>query len=239
MVEDFLLSDGEPVFEVRTLGIYELDVIERHRIGPFTYPVEQLGGAIKHVEWDIGQYERLGREPPEPPATPEHKIEEDTEDWYQLRDYKRYQAALYHRKQQAEAAAQFYEGVVTYILDNCVPKEALRRVVTDDDWEKVYMTALVPQLTMVLIVETLRLTYQAEFEDQEILDALANVGGGGGSYNPVRVWENQWANQMGLSDMELATVPLRERARRVSAMMLTAWMETLEIERVRKKMATD
>lgn len=232
------LSDGDDL-EVRTLGIFELDVIERQIIGPYTYPVELLGDVIKEKKWDIGQYERLGRDPPSKPETPEHLIEEGTEEWYQLRDWKRYGTALWHREQQAESAAKYYEDIVSYILQECVPREAIRRIVTQDDWRKVYVAALVPPLTMQLIIHTLRSTYQATFDDQEIFDALDAATGGSGSYNHVRLWENQWANKMGLSDMELAIIPVEERARRVCAMMLDNWFEFLELNKIRKKGVLD
>jgi hypothetical protein len=190
---------------------------------------------VKHAEWDLSKYEELGRDPPSKPEKPEHLIEEQTEDWYQLRDWKRYETALWHRKEQNEAAAQFAENVCGYILENCVPREALQRIVTEEDWEKVYVNALIPPLTMELIIMTLRDTYQASFDDKELFDAMDDAKGGSGKYNHIRLWENKWATEMNLSDLELALIPVEERARRVCAMMLNGWMEFLEMDKSRKK----
>ena len=228
------LSDGESL-EVRTLGIFELDVVERQHIGPYTYPIELLGDVVKYAEWDLSKYEELGRDPPSKPKKPEHLIEENTEEWYQLRDFTRYETALWHRQEQNEAAAEFAENVKEYILVNCVPQEDLNRIITEDDWEKVYIAALVPPLTMQLIIDTLRNTYKASFDNKDIFDAMDKAKGGSGEYNHIRLWENMWANEMKVSDLELAVIPVEERARRVCAMMLNNWLEFLEIDKSRKR----
>jgi hypothetical protein len=234
MMPEVILSDGEPLV-ARTVGIFELDVIERQFIGPFTYPIELLGGVVRYAEWDLDKYEEKGRDLPSLPKTPKHLIEEETEEWYQLRDYERLQAALYHRIQRLETAAQYYEDVLLYIFDNCMDRDDLRRIVTEDDWEKVYKVILVPQITMALIVSTLKNTFAAKFANEEIFEALDSATGGHGSYNALRKWENVWATQMGISDLELAVYPVEERARRVCAMMLDTWMEFLEVDRIRKR----
>jgi hypothetical protein len=233
---EVILSDGEPL-EVRTLGIFELDVVERQHLGPYTYPIELLGDVVKYAEWDLSKYEELGRELPSKPKKPEHLIEEDTEEWYQLRDWKRYETALWHRKEQNEAAAQFAESVCAYILENCIPREAWNRIVTEGDWEKIYIAALVPPLTMQMIIDTLRDTYNASFDNKEIFEAMDKAKGGSGEYNHIRLWENQWATEMKLSDLELAMIPVEERSRRICAMMLNNWLEFLELDKSRKKRA--
>ncbi len=232
------LSDGEPL-AVRTLGIFELDVVERQHIGPYTYPIELLGDVVKQAEWDLSKYEELGRDPPSKPKIPENKIEEDTEEWYQLRDWQRYETALWHRKEQNEAAAQFAENVCEYILVNCVEPEHLNRIITEGDWEKTYVAALVPPLTMTLITETLKNTYSASFDNKDIFEAMGKAKGGSGEYNHIRLWENMWANEMKLSDLELAIIPVEERARRVCAMMLNNWLEFLEMDKSRKRRAAN
>ena len=90
------LSDGLPC-DVRTLGIFELDNVPRNQIGPFVYTIELVGGVKKEVVYDLAKYDEEGREPPQKPDTPEHLIKEDTEDWYNLRDWKRHQAAERHQ----------------------------------------------------------------------------------------------------------------------------------------------
>ena len=44
-----------------------------------------------------------------------------------------------------------------------------------------------------------------------------------------------WANEMKLGDMELAVIPVEERARRICAMMLNNWLEFLEMDKSRKR----
>jgi len=233
-----VLSD-EKQCEVRTLGIYELDAIERTDPGLFTYPVEMVGGKIKQVEWDISKYEETGKEPPQKPDTPEHLIEEETEEWYMLRDYTRYQAALLHRKESNEIVAQYYEKVLGYILANCIDPEDIPRIVIDEDLDKIYAAATVPQVTMSMLAKALRQTFNASFDDQEIFEAMDRATGGSGAYNQLRKWEMDWANKFGLSDVEIALVPVEERARRICAMMLDRWFEFLELDKIHKKNAAD
>ena len=75
-----------------TLGIFELDTIRRDFLGPFTFNIKVLGGSEKEAEYDISKYEELGRPTPTPPDIPEHKLKEDTEEWYQFRDWQLYQS---------------------------------------------------------------------------------------------------------------------------------------------------
>lgn len=225
-----LLSDGEPC-EVRTLGIFELDTVKREFLGPFTFTMKILGGAEKEAEYDISKYEELGRPIPTPPDIPEHELKEDTQEWYQFRDAQLYQAALLHGVLRLEAISIYCDQVVDYILARCISYEDLLRIVTDEDWKKVYIAGMVPQISEAMIMQILRDTYQAKFNDQEIFDALDKAQGGSGAYNAIRLWENEWANEMGYGDIELAIVPVEERARRVVAKFLRSWMEFLEMDK--------
>jgi hypothetical protein len=238
-MEEIILSDGKPI-KVRTAGIYEFDYIERPDLGDFTYKAKILGGVEKDLPYDIGRYEETGTPPPEPPDVPLDQIEEDSEEWHQLRDSQLYQAALQHSRMRLESAATFYDLVVDHVLQRCVdPPEDIYRIVTEQDWDKVRYAALVPQITMTMVREVLNNTFQASFDAQELMDAMDKVKGGSGSFNPLRAWEMEWANEMGLRDSELALIPVEERTRRVCAKFLrTNWMEILESEKSRKKMAT-
>jgi len=227
------LSDGKP-FSVRTLGIFELDVIERQDLGPFLYPMDLMGDIIKWAEYKIEKYEETGTPIPTMPSIPEHEITEDMPEWYQLRDHKRYEAALWHNKERDESAAEFGEKVLAYILQNCVEKDDLNRIVTEEDFRKFYESGLVPQLTLALIVYTLKNSFQAKFNNEDLMEALSAAEGGHGAYNVVRHWENKWATQMQFSDLQLATVPLEERARRICSMNLDEWMSYLEVDRTRR-----
>jgi len=87
--------------------------------------------------------------------------EQGSEEWYQLEEYETYLAALAHEKRRVESYHLYVEDVVTYILNNCISPEDRERIVTEDDWEKVYHAALVPELTMGVISATLRDTFQS------------------------------------------------------------------------------
>lgn len=228
------LSDGGSC-EVRTLGIFELDRIQREFLGPFTFEMTILGGSKKEVEYDISKYEELDRPIPEKPKTPQEELVLETEEWYQFRDWQLYQAALNHNRQRLESIAAYCDDVAAYIITHCVSPEDSIRIVTAWDWERVYKIALIPPITEKMIIQTLRDSFQASFDEQEIFDALDKTKGGSGAYNALRLFENEWANEMGYSDLELAVIPVEERARRVCAKFLRGWMEHLETDKMLKK----
>lgn len=228
------LSDGGPC-EVRTLGIFELDNIHYEFLGPFTHTVKVLGGGEKEAEYDITKYEELGRPLPKPASVPENELKENTQQWYEHRDWQLYSAALYHGRLRLDVVSDYCDEVIAYILANCISQEDRNRIVYESDWEKIYIAALVPQVTEELIIETLRSTYQARYADEEIFAALDKAKGGSGEYNPIRLWENEWANEMSYDDIQLAIVPVEERARRICAKFLRSWFEFLEIEKMRRQ----
>ena len=228
------LSDGEPC-EVRTFGIFELDSIRREFLGPFTFTMKILGGTEKEAEYDIGKYEELDRPKPTPPDIPVHELQENTQEWNEYSDWQLYQAAEHHDVLRLESVSLYCDDVINYILANCLSPYDIHRIVTDGDWELVYYAAMVPQITEKMIMNILRDTYQAKWQEQEIFEALDRAEGGSGRYNAIRLWENEWANEMGYSDLQLAIVPVEERARRVVAKFLRGWMEFLEMDKFSKE----
>lgn len=225
------LSDGGSC-EVRTLGIFELDRIRREFLGPFTFKMKILGGSEKEVEYDISKYEELDRPIPQKPKTPQEELVPETEEWYQFRDWQLYQAALNHNRLRLESVAAYCDDVASYLIAHCVSPEDSIRIVIDRDWKKVYKVALIPPITEKLLIETLRDSYQASFDDQEIFDALDKTKGGSGMYNAIRLFENEWANEMGYDDLQLAMIPVEERTRRVCAKFLRGWMGHLETDKM-------
>ena len=234
MPDDVVLSDGKEC-HVTTLGIFELDSIPLPNLGPFTYEMEMVTGDMKEVELDLSKFDEL----PEKPDIPESEIVEGTPAWYKLRTWQLVQAALTHNRLRIEEAHEYAEQVLNLILDRCVVEEDVYRIKTIEDFRKISWDALVPPLSREMLANTLRTSFNATFNDEQIFDAMDSASGGMGSYNAVRLWENQLANVLGLQDWEYAQIPLEERSRRVCAMKLSDWLEFLEFDRRRKKdMAT-
>lgn len=225
------LSDGSE-FEVRTLGLFELDDVLPDLLGPFTYPMTMFGKTFD-AEYDIGRYEKLGIPIPEKPDMPESQIQEYTPEWDQLMDWKLYQAAELHEKRRLEVIVEYYNEIKEYILKKACVDDP-NRIQTLVDWENVYDVALVPQLTMELIVKTLNNTYSAKFNGQNVMDALKDTKKGRGSYNTIKLWENKLMIELNKSEIEYAMIPLNERARKVCAMFLDDIMSYLEIDFERK-----
>ncbi len=230
-----ILSDGE-IIETRTFGIFDLDNVAKDFLGPFTYQMKLLGGDVKESEYDISRYEETGTEPPKMPDTPESEIVEESNDWYQMRDAQRFMAAELHNIRRLERVSGYADNAVAYILKEGVINQAdISRIVTEEDWELTYISILIPQLTKKMLADSLKLTYDATYDEQSIFDAMDRVGGGRASYNAIRQWEVDWSNEFGVNDAELAALSVVERARRVAGFMLPKWIEALESDRLHSK----
>lgn len=230
MPDDVVLSDGKEC-HVETLGYFELDNIPLPNIGVFTYEMKMITGDMRQAEFDISQYEEL----PKKPDIPEYEVVEDTRSWYEWRTYQLVQAALLHGRLRIESAHDYCEQINRYILSNCIAPEDIKRIKTLEDWVKIRRAALIPPLTRDRLADTLRTTFNATYNDNEIFDAMDDTSGGLGAYNALRLWENQLANLLQLRDIEYATVDLEERSRRICAMKLNDWLEYLEANRMRRK----
>jgi hypothetical protein len=218
----FITLESGDEFEMRTLGLFELDDISSDLLGPFTFPMVMFGKTFE-AEYDYTRYET-------PPTKPtETNPEEGTPEWDQLTDWQLYQAALLHDKRRLEKVADYYTRVRQYILKNaCVSSPNL--IQTIKDWERVYDAALIPQLTMTVIADTLITTYAAKFNGQDVFEAMKAGDKGRGSYNTIKLWENKLMIQLNKSEIEYAMIPLKERARKVCAMFLDDIMAYLELD---------
>lgn len=217
------LSDKTTI-PVKRLGIFELDNLTPEPIGYFTYKMKALTGNEYDVEFDPSLYD----EPPTKPEQLESEIEEGTPEWYQLMDWQLYQGAMLHEKKRRELVNEYKETVAKYILNRCVSENDQKLITTQEDWENVYNAALVPQLTIELLTETLNKTYNAEFLGKNVFEAMESLEKGTGHYNTLRLWENKLMIEMRMTEVEYAMLPLEERARKVCALFLEPIMSSLE-----------
>lgn len=148
-----VLSDGLEC-KVRQLGLFELDGKGREVLGVYRYSLLLATGQIVDDEYDL----RALTYTPTPPDKPASEIQPNSPEWYQLRDWDTYRAALAHEKLRTESYEGYVNDIAQYILYNCVDEP--NRVVTEDDWNKVYLAALVPQLTEEGIAACLADTFQ-------------------------------------------------------------------------------
>ena len=226
MFNTITLSDGLP-FRVPQLGIFELDELREAPMGVFTYEVEVMGKRYD-VEFDISTWDHVPVKPDNPNPKPE------TPEWYALQEYTLYQAGVLHEERRQQQMYQYVEKVGRYILRKC--PDDINRIITYNDWEKIYNTALVPQLTVEILATTLQKTYQASFEGIDVFEALSELGNDtGGSYNTLRQWENEVMLRMRMTELEYALLPLDERARKVCAIFLPEIMAALSADKYRRE----
>lgn len=146
------LSGGESC-RVRQLSLFELDNKARQIIGPYKYSILLATGQVVESEYDLRALEAI----PVKPDKPALEIENGSPEWYQLQEYETYLAAMAHEQTRIESYEGYVNDIAEYILSRCVEDSSV--ILNDDDWQKVYQAALVPQLTEEGISDTLRVTF--------------------------------------------------------------------------------
>lgn len=227
------LESGSEI-EVRRLGIFELDQFQPELSGLFTYKMRLISGEEYEVEFDYRRYEETGKPIPTRPEM-DGEPEPYTDVWFQLQEWELYEAAIAYEKRQQKARYSFYTSIIRHILTTCLEPTDLPKVITIEDWSRVYNAALCPQLYREDIERQLRETFKAKYDDKEIFDALQAVSGGHGVYDAIRLWENKVMLEWQKTEEEYALVPVAERARKVCALILENVMSTLEADRSAKE----
>lgn len=149
-----MLADGAPC-KVRQLGLFELDNVGREILGIYRYSLLLATGQIVEDEYDLRALDYT----PTPPDMPANEIKQGTDEWYQLEEYQTYLAALAHEKLRVESYEGYVNDITAYILGNCLQVEDRKRLTQPEDWDVVYSAALVPQLTIEGVADTLKSTF--------------------------------------------------------------------------------
>lgn len=229
---DVTLSDDE-LCSVRRLGIFELDCIDPPSVRPFTYTVF-IGENEITKEYDVSAWE----EPPDDPTPEQKAAPEGSVEWFYYFEWALYWGAVYREKEIREDTARYLNEVQQYILNNCIEPEDKDRIITPEDYLKIYHAALAPQLSMDDLQQALYRSFRATFDGENVLKKLLadqEEGIDGARYNSVRSWEIQALNQSGMTEDAWSLLSLEERARRVVAFKLDDWMSYLSIEKQRKE----
>ncbi len=187
------LSDNLPC-DVRTLQLYELDAIPFNDPGPFLMVDVLAGGETQTREYDLSAWD----EPPKKPNVPKEDCEPDSMEAALWLIYDRYQAAVYQHTVRLRAFIERGHSIARYILANCIAEADRKRVVTPEDYHKIYTVAMVREVKMEDIEAVLASTFPglvewcaayARFirrqEIQNERNGRADVGGASaGSYAP-------------------------------------------------------
>ena len=150
------LSDGE-FCKVRRLGLFELDKVGREVLGVYKYTLLLASGQFTEDEYDV----RALTYTPTRPDIPIEQIVPNSPEWYQLQDFDTYTAALAHEKLRIESYEGYVNDIAQYILTHCLSSEDSNRIITSEDWDKVSLAAIVPELTLEGLSECLDRTFQS------------------------------------------------------------------------------
>ena len=149
------LSDGLEC-KVRQLGLFELDGKGRDVLGVYRYTLLLASGQFTEDEYDV----RALTYTPTRPDVPIEQIVPNSPEWYQLQDFDTYTAALVHEKLRIESYEGYVNDIAQYILTHCLSPDDANRIVTADDWDKVSLAAIVPELTLEEVATCLANTFQ-------------------------------------------------------------------------------
>lgn len=148
------LSDNLPC-EVRRLALFELDNVGREVLGVYRYTLLLASGQFTDDEYDIRALDYT----PTRPDIPVEQIQPNSPEWYQLQDFDTYTAALAHEKLRIESYEGYVSDIAQYILTHCLSSNDANRIITAEDWDKIQLAALVPQLTEEGVAACLRTTF--------------------------------------------------------------------------------
>ena len=220
------LSDGQPC-EVRRLRIFELrEVIEPPLYGYFTYEVEIGGRMITAVYEPSDEPPKVTSTDPSIAIWQQHEV-----------DY--YRAWQAFEEEKRTAPERYAYDVAAYILVECLEQEDRQRVATVEDYNKVYLAALTPQLTIKELELAAARIFHAKFNNQPIFKALFNKehGTSDSEQDVIAVWEVETMHSSGLTEQAWSELDIGERARRVVGSKLSEWQSGLQIQKDRERRA--
>ncbi len=230
------LSDGEPC-KVLRLSVFGLDGVGPELPGPFRYFYEiGIGGSNPQRVED--SYDTSARsKPPKHPGIPREEIIPESPEWWDLLEFETYKAAVaYEVIARLPTAIEYVRKVSKFIVDNCISPDDVIRIVTKEDFRKIYRAACVPQITRALLAESFKQHFGASFKEEEIFDAIQVLSKGSGKVDMLRQWEHDAMAKYGFrTEDEWADVSLEERVRKVAAIALPDMMKSLEVDDQVKK----
>lgn len=215
---------------MRRLGLFEMDDVERDIPAQYTYTVHLLGGDDFEMVYDI---EAALENPPEQPSIPLEEAVAGEPEYYQWREWLRFQEAVAHQAKMYEGYANYCERVAVYVRENCLPDDV--SIETMADWETIYNAALCPQVMLDDIKASMARNFGAIWGGRELFDALANVEGGMGEYISTKVWETDLMIKLGETEVIYSERGIKERARMIAALKIPEFFSILESDKAIKE----
>lgn len=171
--------------------------------------------------------------PPEKPDIPLEEAVAGEPEYYQWREWLRFQEAVAHQAKMYEGYAEYCERVAVYVRENCLPDDV--SIETVPDWKAIYNAALCPQVTLADIKAAMIHNFGAIWGGRELFDALANVEGGMGEYISTRVWETDLMIKLGETEVIYSERGIKERARMIAALKIPEFFSILESDKAIKE----
>lgn len=137
------LSDNLPC-NVRQLELYELDNVPFDDPGPYLMIDVLAGGETQKREYDLSAWD----EPPQPPNVAKDKCDPGSMEAALWLIYDRYQAAVHQHIVRLHAFVEHGHDIAKYVIEHCLDEADRHRVVTAEDYHKIYTAAMVQEVGM-------------------------------------------------------------------------------------------
>lgn len=157
---EFIMPSDNKIAVVNRLPLFDLDniSIDPKLIGPYTYTVK-MGDEEYIIEYDLEAVE----DPPKEPTVNPDSIEEGTDEWWDAKEYLTYRAAKAHELIRLKAIEDYFKEVAKRVLEECVPDEVKKRIITEADWEATTLAAVIGAVEMEDLAAVLRSTFPSQF----------------------------------------------------------------------------
>jgi len=223
------LESGQ-VVRVKRLGLFVIEHdIPRDVPGDYTVTVLFANGEIYEQPFDIS----VVREKPDKPF---EDCQENTAEYYQWREYLRWQNGIVHYQSQIDALDRYFERVERYILDNCLSDDDRQLIETWQDFNSVYEAAI-PDMPDGKYLEAIATNiFQAKWGEVSAFEAYHNLDGSDGSYAwiPQRIME--LIIKLGETEERFLERSKREIGMMMVADLLPRMMEALQSDKAYKDM---
>jgi len=134
---------------------------------------------------------------------------------------------LYYAAQHEELLL-YRQRIAKFILQNCVKEEDLEKIITPQDYVKIYLAALCPEVTMEDLRAAARNSFQATYDGKFIFDAYQRLDPTSGSYRFVKALEAKLLRELGGDFEAYSKIPVYERAILIVGPLLSDMVSALD-----------
>lgn len=129
--------------------------------GPYIH-VYQYEGYEQHVPYSVTDFEEI----PQKPETSFELAAPGSELLARWEQYHLYEAVVLHEYERHQEREEHLRNQARYILNNCISEADRKRIVSAEDYRRIYAAAICPEVTEEDIADVLASTFQGYMEGE-------------------------------------------------------------------------